>query len=75
MEVAFKALKDAVTTHLYCSFGFSETFVIETDASNVGIGAILLQNNHPLAYFSKKLGLNAREFSIYKGIIYSHISG
>lgn len=34
---------------------FSKTF-IETDASNTGIGAVLQQQGHPLAYLSKPLG-------------------
>ena len=34
---------------------FSQTFVVESDASNIGVGAVLSQKGHPLAYFSKKL--------------------
>jgi len=33
---------------------FQEDFIIETDASGQGMGAILMQNNHPICYFSKK---------------------
>jgi len=35
---------------------FSQQFVVETDASDLGIGAVLMQNNHPVAYLSKALG-------------------
>ncbi|KAI9161470.1 hypothetical protein LWI28_017754 [Acer negundo] len=45
---------------------FSHLFIVETDACNIGIGAILLQYGRPLAYISKalpprKLGLSTYE--------------
>lgn len=34
---------------------FNAPFIIQTDASGTGVGAILMQRGHPLAYFSKQL--------------------
>ncbi|MCI21570.1 hypothetical protein A2U01_0042738, partial [Trifolium medium] len=34
---------------------FQQPFILETEASGVGMGAILHQDGHPIAYFSKKL--------------------
>lgn len=34
---------------------FSQPFVIECDASGSGVGAVLIQNNHPVAYLAKML--------------------
>ena len=44
---------------------FSKDFEIETDASKTGIGDVLMQESHPLAYFSKKLGLRMQLASTY----------
>lgn len=45
---------------------FTRTFYVEIDASDFGIGAVL-QDMHPLAFFSKKLGPHRRRaFTYYK---------
>ena len=44
---------------------FSLQFVIETDASGVGIGAVLMQQGHPLAFISKALSPAHQSLSAY----------
>jgi hypothetical protein len=45
---------------------FTKVFTIETDASSSGIGAVLHQQGHPLAYISKALGPKNLGLSIYE---------
>jgi hypothetical protein len=41
-------------------------FVVETDASIVGVGAVLIQEGHLIAYISKFLGPKQQAMSIYE---------
>lgn len=45
---------------------FSELYTLETDASNSGIGAVLMQRGQPIAYLSSSLGVRAAAQSIYE---------
>ena len=63
---ALNKLKEVMTsTPLLAIPNFKEPFVLETDASGTGIGAILSQSEHPIAYFSKKLSSRMQKQSAY----------
>ena len=54
-----------VTTPVLALLDFTDTFIVETDAFNYGIGAVLSQKGWPIAYLSKALGPSKRAWSIY----------
>ena len=64
---AFTTLKHAlISAPVLAMPDFSQKFVIETDASATGIGAVLQQNGHPIAFVSKALGPWIQPLSIYE---------
>uniref|UniRef100_A0A0A9D1W1 Reverse transcriptase domain-containing protein n=1 Tax=Arundo donax TaxID=35708 RepID=A0A0A9D1W1_ARUDO len=66
-QQAFNAIKQALTSAPVLKLpDFSKEFVIETDASAVGIGAVLMQGGHPLAFLSKVLGPKNQGLSTYE---------
>ena len=44
---------------------FSQDFTIETDASGNGIGAVLMQQGHPITFISKALSAKHQALSVY----------
>ena len=65
-QLTFDKLKEAMST---CSIlalpDFTRPFILECDASGEGIGAVLMQDKHPIAYKSRKLTPAERLYSIY----------
>jgi len=45
---------------------FSKPFVLETDASDLGIGAVFMQEGHPISYLSKSLSIQNQALSTYE---------
>ena len=71
-EAAFVELKKAMTSAPVLQLpDFGVPFCVETDASDVGIGAVLMQLGHPIAFFSKKLGPRRRVASTYHKELYA----
>lgn len=66
-QSAFVALKEAMcSTPVLALPDFAKPFVIETDACATGIGVVLSQEGHPVAFYSKALGIVNQRLSIYE---------
>lgn len=66
-QQAFEELKMAMSnTPVLALPDFKETFVVETDACDLGVGAVLLQKEQPIAYISKAFTAAHKHLSIYE---------
>lgn len=66
-EQAFQLFKQSlISAPVLALPDFSKPFVIETNASDTGIGAVLQQEGHPIAFVSKALGPKNQGLSTYE---------
>jgi RNase H-like domain found in reverse transcriptase/Reverse transcriptase (RNA-dependent DNA polymerase) len=64
---AFNTLKEAMYIALVLALpDFTKSFILETDACDKGIGAVLMQNQRPLSYLSKALDMKNQQLSTYE---------
>ncbi|PKI59323.1 hypothetical protein CRG98_020278 [Punica granatum] len=71
-EKAFNTLKEKLSSApLLLIPDFSKPFEIECDASGIGVGAVLMQDRRPIAYFSEKLKGAALNYSTYDKDLYA----
>ncbi len=65
-QLTFDKLKEAMSTCPVLALpDFNRPFILECDASGEGIGGVLMQDRHPIAYESRKLTLAECLYSIY----------
>jgi hypothetical protein len=66
-DTTFQCLKTSLSqAHVLSLPNFLKPFVLETDSCDQGVGAVLMQDGHPLVYISKALGPKTRGLSTYE---------
>ncbi|XP_068657918.1 uncharacterized mitochondrial protein AtMg00860-like [Aristolochia californica] len=69
-DQAFHLLKEALASApVLQQPDFDEEFVVECDVSDGGIGAVLQQLGHLIAYFSRQLGQHHKLAAYERGLI------
>ena len=64
---AFEQMKDAMCSMPVLGLPYcTKPFIVETDASGTGIGAVLSQGDHAIAYISKGFSSKGRGKSVYE---------
>ncbi|XP_020679468.2 uncharacterized protein LOC110097438 [Dendrobium catenatum] len=69
---SFEAIKKALSSAPVLALPeFDKPFSVETDASTVGIGAVLTQEGRPIEFFSEKLCPSRQRWSVYEQELYA----
>lgn len=73
-DKAFEDLKRAVTSPLVLALpNFTKMFIIECDASGLGVGAVLMQEGKPPSFFSQGSKGKLLHMSTYEKELYALI--
>jgi len=65
-KAAFQSLKDSMIQSLVLALPeFSKVFRVEVDASSYGIGVVLMQNHHPIAFIGRVLNIQQQSLSTH----------
>jgi len=74
-QKAFEKLRIALVDTVLVLPNFKEPFIVETDASNFGIGGVLSQFrcdfNRPIAFFSRYLSSAERNYTVTEKELYA----
>jgi hypothetical protein len=71
-DQAFRTLIDKLThAPLLQLLNFGKTFELEYDATGIGIGGVLLQEDKPVAYFREKLSEPSLNYSTFDKELYA----
>ena len=65
-EERFKKLKELLTNVLILKIAYrNKDFVVCTEACNEGLGGVLMQEGHVIAYESRKLKIHEKNYATY----------